>query len=220
MSVRQEKDLEFANTPNMLTLSRILLVPAVVGILFFREPLWDAIAAGIFIIAAITDYFDGYIARRQKIITVYGELLDPLADKFLVVSCLVMLQHLGRVHPVAVMLLICRELGITGLRAVASAQGVVIPASGGGKWKTALQMSSLPCLLIYDTHFGVPLASIGTGLLYLSLTLSLWSAQDYVFGFFKGLRETRKRSRERKEAKLRAKQAARSRAGLEPSNGG
>ncbi|MCM2322422.1 MAG: CDP-diacylglycerol--glycerol-3-phosphate 3-phosphatidyltransferase [Oligoflexia bacterium] len=197
-----QDELTFTNAPNILTLIRITFVPLVVGLLFIGEPNWDAIAAVAFGIASITDFFDGYLARRHQQVTIYGKLMDPLADKFLVVSSVIMLQHLGRIHPVVVMLLVCRELGITGLRALASAEGVVIAASEGAKWKTATQMIAIPFIMAGDAWLGLPLYPIGIGLLYLSLALSLWSAKDYVVGFFKGLQLARKeRNLQRRHAR-------------------
>ncbi len=194
--------MTFATTPNLLTLLRILFVPVVVGILFIRETQWDVVAGILFSIASITDYFDGYIARIQKIETVYGKLMDPLADKFLVVSALIMLQDLGRIHPIVVMLLICRELAITGLRALASAEGVIIPASASAKWKTATQMVAIPFIITRSGLFGIPLYPLGMFLLYISLGISLWSAKDYVVDFFNGMKEARKQKvNERKWAR-------------------
>ena len=204
-------ELTFNTTPNILTLIRIAFVPLIVGLLFIQESKWDLTAALIFAAASITDYFDGYLARTQKIETIYGKLMDSLADKFLVVSSLIMLQHLSRIHPIVVILLICRELAITGLRALASAEGVIISASSSGKWKTALQMVAIGFIMAGPSLFELPLYPIGMVLLYLSLAMSLWSAKDYVVGFFKGLRESRKlRTRERqlaREARRKARAA-------------
>ena len=184
--------------------------PLVVGLLFIKEPFWDLTAAILFGVASITDYFDGYIARVQKSVTVYGKLMDPLADKFLVVSCLVMLQHLGRIHPIVVMVLICRELAITALRALASAEGVIISASGSGKWKTATQMLAIPLIMIDRTVVGVSLFKVGQALLYISLFISLWSAVDYMIDFFRALQKKRavrklvKKSQKAKRREARA----------------
>jgi CDP-diacylglycerol--glycerol-3-phosphate 3-phosphatidyltransferase len=207
--LESDKELQFDNTPNRLTLLRIAFVPLVVGLLFIKTPLGDFFAALAFSLAAITDYFDGYIARTRKLVTVYGKLMDPLADKFLVVCSLVMLQYLSRIHPVIVMLLVCRELGITGLRALASAEGVVISASGGGKWKTATQMVAIPFLMLKSRPFGIPIFEIGMGLLYISLAMSLWSAQDYVIDFLKALRESRKQRAHHRRVAREARTAAR-----------
>ena len=203
----QHDELSFTNTPNILTSIRIALIPLVVYLLFLGEPKWDLVAALIFGAASITDFFDGYIARSQNLVTVYGKLMDPLADKFLVVCSMVMLQHLGRIHPVVVMLVISREMAITGLRALASAEGLVISASGGGKLKTVAQMFALPFMMVKQGIFGIPLYQIGEILLYLSLGLSLLSAKDYMWEFFKTLREKQKKfAAERKVAKLNKKQ--------------
>jgi len=200
---------KFTNTPNLLTLLRMAFVPVVVGLLFVRTPTCDLIAAICFGVASVTDYFDGYIARAQKIETVYGKLMDPLADKFLVATSLIALQELGRIHPVVVMLLICREIAITGLRALASAEGVIIAASAGAKWKTATQMVAIPFLMVKQGLFGIPLYPTGMVLLYISLAISLWSAKDYVVDFFRGVREKRKRKIEERKAARAVKAAAR-----------
>lgn len=216
-------ELNFNTTPNYLTLLRILFVPFVVGLLFIQTFTGDLIAALVFAVASITDYFDGYLARTQQVVTIYGKLLDPLADKFLVVSALVMLQYIGRIHPVVIILLICRELAITGLRALASAEGVIIDASGGGKLKTVAQMVAIPLIMV-QRLFGFPLLTLGMVLLYISLALSLWSAKDYAVDFFRAIREQRKIKKQEKKklrelkraqkaaqraAKIAAKKAAR-----------
>ena len=193
------EDIDFTNVPNLLTLFRILCVPIVVGLLFFRSQTWDWVAAILFAFASITDYLDGYLARMQKLETLYGKLMDPLADKFLVVSALIMLQELGRIHPVVVILLICRELAITGLRALASAEGVIIAASRSAKWKTATQMVAILFIIARSSLFGIPLYPTGMVLLYLSLAISLWSAKDYVVDFFRAIRR-RSRNRLKKRA--------------------
>jgi CDP-diacylglycerol--glycerol-3-phosphate 3-phosphatidyltransferase len=188
-------ELTFDTVPNRLTILRIAFVPLVVGLLFFRDPYWDLAAAAAFGLAAITDYFDGYVARTRKLVTIYGKLMDPLADKFLVVCTLIALQHLGRIHPVVVMVLVCRELGITGLRALASAEGVIIAASSGGKWKTALQMVAIPLVMIKEPWGGIPFFELGLASVYLSIALSLWSALDYVIDFFRGITEKRRQKK-------------------------
>ncbi len=168
-------------------------------------------AAIFFGIAGITDYFDGYYARQNKSITIMGQLMDPLADKFLVASSLIMLQEQLRLHPWVVIVLICREFAITGLRAVASAEGVVIAASPLAKWKTATQMAGIPMIMLKDALFGIPLLLPGQLLIYLSILLSLWSLKDYVVGFFRGLAETRRQKREaKKQAKLARKMVKKS----------
>lgn len=182
--------LVFDNAPNRLTLLRMIAVPAVVYFLSWQTLDGDIIACVLFSLAAITDWFDGYLARAYKAVTVYGKLMDPLADKFLVVGTLIMLEHFNRIHPYMVIVLICREMGITSLRALASAEGVIIAAGSGGKWKAALQMVAIPFLIIKITLFGfLNCDLVGTVLIYISLALSLSSALTYVVDFFKGLKE-------------------------------
>ena len=193
----------------MLTLLRIVFVPVVVGCLMVRDPRWDVAAGILFTIASITDYFDGYLARLLKVETIYGKLMDPLADKFLVVSALIMLQDLGRIHPIVVILLICREMAITGLRALASAEGVIIGASISAKWKTATQMVAIPLIMGRDGLWGIPLMPLGMVLLYISLGISMWSAKDYVVEFFHGLKEARKHKASEKKMARQVRLAAR-----------
>jgi len=216
------KQLEFHNTPNYLTLLRILFVPGVVACMAVGGLWWDFAAAALFGLASFTDYLDGYYARKLKQETVYGKLMDPLADKFLVICSLIMLQSLGRIHPMVVMLLVCRELTITGLRALASAEGVIVAASQGGKWKTATQMSAIPCLMLKDFSeqflHGFPLFQIGIWLTYISIALSLWSAKDYMVEFFKGLKVTHalrlERNREKRRMKKQRKLAKKAKLGI------
>jgi CDP-diacylglycerol--glycerol-3-phosphate 3-phosphatidyltransferase len=192
----------------------------------FNGGVWmEFTAALIFGVASFTDFLDGYFARKLNLETVYGKLMDPLADKFLVICTLIMLQHMGRIHPIVVMLLVCRELTITGLRALASAEGVIVAASQGGKWKTATQMIAIPLLMLKDfsTSYlnGFPLFEIGLGLTYISIGLSLWSAKDYTVGFFKGLKITHAARRERNREKRRQKKArklAKKQAALQAKN--
>lgn len=201
ITVETDSDLEFTNAPNLLTLSRIVFVPVVVFLLYWRTVTGDLLAAIVFAIAGFTDFLDGYVARTRNLVTVYGKLMDPLADKFLVACSLIMLQEIGRVHPVVVMLLICREMGITGLRALASAEGVIIAASAAGKWKTAFQMVAIGFVIADDHVWGLPLGKIGTPLLLISVAMSLWSAKEYVVEFFKGLRESRRKRKLLKKAR-------------------
>ncbi|MCO5142029.1 MAG: CDP-diacylglycerol--glycerol-3-phosphate 3-phosphatidyltransferase [Oligoflexia bacterium] len=185
----QNDALTFDNAPNRLTVLRMLAVPVVVYFLTWKTFQGDIVACVVFCLAAITDWFDGYLARAYKAITIFGKLMDPLADKFLVVVTLIMLQELERIHPFLVMVLICREMGITSLRALASAEGVIIAAGAGGKWKAALQMVAIPFLILDKTLWGfLPSAQVGTILMYISVALSLSSALSYAWNFFRELK--------------------------------
>ncbi len=187
--------------PNRLTFARMVSVPLVVFLLAQHEFHYDIFATLVFIVAAITDYYDGYLARQMKSVTIYGKLLDPLADKFLIVVVLIQLQALERIAPWLVMILICREMTISSLRALASAEGVIIAAGKGGKLKAAIQMVSLPFLMVNQTLFGFfPTHTIGMVLIYVSLFFSLSSLLTYMIDFFCQLHKKRKARRaERKK---------------------
>src|SRR3954452_542765 len=131
------------NLPNVLTLLRILAVPVIVVALLGETPNGDALAAAVFALAAFTDGLDGYIARSRGSVTTFGKLMDPLADKLLIIAPLVSLVSLGRIAAWVGMVIIAREFAVTGLRMVAVEQGVVIPASFTGKVKTITQVAAI-----------------------------------------------------------------------------
>jgi len=208
----QQNDLEFATLPNILTSVRVAVIPAIIWLLMQHENVLDITAGFTFAAAGVTDYFDGYFARKYKTESIFGKLMDPLADKFLVVSSLCMLQDLGRIPALLVIVLICREIAITGLRALASSEGLIIGASKSAKWKTATQMVAIPFLMAHEGLLGIPLFQIGTWLIYISLLISLWSAKDYVVDFFVAIREKRRKKREAKRAAKKVKKTSRLRA--------
>jgi CDP-diacylglycerol--glycerol-3-phosphate 3-phosphatidyltransferase len=166
------------NLPNTLTLLRILLVPVVVVALLDETPNGDAIAAGVFALAALTDGLDGYIARSRGAITTFGKLMDPLADKLLVTAALVALVSLGRLEAWIAMVIIAREFAVTGLRGVAAEQGVVIQASWLGKVKTTLQIGAIILLIAVD-----PATTAVDVVLYVAVAATVVSGIDYFFGF-------------------------------------
>jgi CDP-diacylglycerol--glycerol-3-phosphate 3-phosphatidyltransferase len=176
------------NVPNLLTFGRILMIPLVLVLLDRGAPrdcFWAAVVWGM---AAITDMLDGWLARRQGLVSILGKFLDPLADKLIVAATLVWLVPMGRISAWAVVLLISREITITALRSIASTEGLVIAAGDGGKIKTALQMIGILCLILgypYDLHLGfdfgrVDLVHVGRLLVYLSLGFSIASAAKYM----------------------------------------
>src|SRR3954451_8794823 len=131
------------NLPNVLTMLRILAVPVIVVALLGETPNGDALAAGVFALAAFTDGLDGYIARRRQDITTFGKLMDPLADKLLIIASLVSLVSLDRLSAWVAMVIIARELAVTVSRMAATGYGVVISANRWGKVKTALQVATI-----------------------------------------------------------------------------
>lgn len=177
------------NLPNLLTMARIAIIPLVLWLLEQGSPHACVVAALVYAGAALTDLLDGYLARRMNIVSVLGQFLDPLADKLLVMASLIWLIPLGRIPEWAVVLLLGREISITGLRSIASSNGLVIAAGSGGKTKTALQMVGILCLIIgYPYHLSlgfvdlgmVDLVNVGRPLVYASLVYSLVSAFQYV----------------------------------------
>jgi CDP-diacylglycerol---glycerol-3-phosphate 3-phosphatidyltransferase len=183
------------NLPNILTLSRIAAVPVVVFLLLFESKENCFWAAFVFTLAAITDWLDGYLARKWGIVTILGKFLDPLADKLIVMAALIMLIPLDRVPAWAVFVILARELIVSGIRSIASSEGIVIAASDLGKYKTIFQMVSIVGLLLhyrYYWFFGVQfdflypsLHNAGLFIFYISLVLTIWSGVDYFVKFFK-----------------------------------
>jgi len=183
------------NLPNLLTLARIGIIPIFVVLLFFDGKtacFWSAL---LFSLAAITDAFDGWLARRWEVVTVLGKFLDPLADKLIVTAALVMLIPYDRVPAWAVFLILAREMIVTGLRSIASSEGIVIAASDLGKYKTIFQMVAIIGLLLhYDYYwffglqwevFHVSMHNVGIFYFYIALILTIWSGVEYLTKFFK-----------------------------------
>lgn len=179
----------------MLTLSRVAAVPVVVILLLFESPQTCFWAAVVFTLAAITDWLDGYLARKWGVVTVLGKFLDPLADKLIVMAALIMLIPLDRVPAWAVFIILARDLIISGIRSIASSEGIVIDASPLGKYKTIFQMIAIVALLLhyqYYWFFGLEFSllyasahNVGIVIFYLALVLTIWSGVDYFTKFFK-----------------------------------
>jgi CDP-diacylglycerol--glycerol-3-phosphate 3-phosphatidyltransferase len=182
---------EFWNLPNMLSVGRIFLIPVFVWFTYDADPVYSILAAAIFTLAAVTDVVDGVIARRWNLITVTGKFLDPLADKLIVMAALVMMTRLGRVPAWLVIVLLSRELIVSGLRQIAATEGLVIAAGQEGKWKTSLQLVGIIALCIHYRH---PLDLIwwqgvvnynvvGKVLMFVSTAFSVWSMAVYFRAF-------------------------------------
>jgi len=164
--------------PNLLTLFRILLIPVLAAALLSGIESGDVIAAIVFAVASVTDALDGWIARRNKDVTTFGKLMDPLADKLLVTSALVSLVALDRLQAWVAMVIIAREFAVTGLRQLAMEHGEVIPASVWGKIKTVAQVAMvLVLILVEDSPAWVD------GLVWVTVAITIVSGADYFFGF-------------------------------------
>ena len=175
------------NLPNLITGLRILLIPVFLLLFMTPSPTRSQWAALVFVLASATDLLDGYIARKMEQITSLGKLLDPIADKLLVISALILLVAFQRVPALLAILLVCREMAITGLRLIASERGIIIPAERLGKFKTFLQIVAVT-ILILDPSLLPSLGRIdlhdwGRILLWSSLVLALASAGQYFYRF-------------------------------------
>ncbi len=167
------------NLPNRITLARIVLVPVLLLILSVKIKYGQFLAAGVFILAASTDGFDGYLARKRKEVTRLGKFMDPLADKLLVSAALISLVELREISAWVAFIIIGREFAVTGLRAIAAAEGVVISASKLGKIKTITQVVAIVFLFIHEIPFAFLDIPIGKILMGTAVLFTIWSGVDY-----------------------------------------
>jgi CDP-diacylglycerol---glycerol-3-phosphate 3-phosphatidyltransferase len=192
MTRRERLRDELLNAPNLMTLGRCGLIPVFLLLLAHENRRNSFLAAAIYSACALSDWFDGWLARVSGTVTTLGKFLDPLADKVIVLSALVMLVRLSRVPVWVVVVIVAREFLISGLRTIAVSEGLVLSASQGGKWKTSLQLTGIICLMLHY-HFGIDyffgsimtdFHAVGTCLLYISVLLGLLSAVEYVRAFY------------------------------------
>ncbi|MBI5483755.1 MAG: CDP-diacylglycerol--glycerol-3-phosphate 3-phosphatidyltransferase [Deltaproteobacteria bacterium] len=186
---------QILNLPNILTMARIAAIPLMAALLLSPTRLAGFWAAVVFALASITDWLDGYLARRMGIVTVFGKFLDPIADKLIVMAALIMILPFNRVPGLMVLVILGREIIITGLRGIASSEGIVIAASELGKFKTIFQIVAILGLVLhydYNWFFGIahPLVSVnmhnvGMFYLWIATLLTIWSGVDYLVRFVK-----------------------------------
>ena len=177
------------NTPNQLTVLRVALIPVLVFSLSFQGFLVDLLSVAVFSLAAITDYYDGYLARKYNLVTDFGKIMDPVADKLLVAAALICLVERGDVAAFAVILLLAREFAVTALRAVASSHGYVMPADQLGKWKTGLQITAIIMLILGWQLWFVNIQALGLIILWLAIVIALYSGWRY-FVDYMGFRKS------------------------------
>lgn len=202
MDTSHSNEWDIDNLPNRLTMFRVILIPIIVFSMFSvlegfewaknHTKLLNYVAAWTFVAASITDFLDGFIARKKNIVTIFGSFLDPIADKFLVISALIMLLSLERINVLVVVILVLREMYITALRLLAMEKGISVPVGTLGKWKTATQMVGIPLLMAYDIPWGIDMPLIGTIAIYLASVFSLYSALEYSIGLIKKIQKIRK----------------------------
>lgn len=184
--MQSQSQANIINLPNSLSFVRIAAAPVfVVMLLYATGRTMSVVSAAVFFAVCATDWFDGYLARRRGSVTVLGKFLDPVADKILITTVLIMLIPLGRVPAWMIAVIISREIAVTGLRAVASNAGLVIPASNLGKYKTFAQISAIIALLIHYEFFGIDFHLAGMALFVAAFILTIWSGLDYFAGFFR-----------------------------------
>jgi CDP-diacylglycerol---glycerol-3-phosphate 3-phosphatidyltransferase len=174
------------NVPNVLTVLRIMAVPVLVVALLDQTPNGDLLAAIVFAVASLTDAIDGYLARSRQWVTSFGKLMDPVADKLLVIGALLALVSLDRVAAWVAMVIIAREFAVTALRIAATQQGVVIPAGTFGKAKTVMQVAMVFALIVVD-HGAVWLDVF----VDLTVAVTVLSGADYFFGLRRRLAAAR-----------------------------
>ncbi|MDD3839266.1 MAG: CDP-diacylglycerol--glycerol-3-phosphate 3-phosphatidyltransferase [Clostridia bacterium] len=167
------------NLANKITLIRILMIPAFMIVILSDIPNNIYIAALIFFIASITDILDGYVARWQKQITDLGKFIDPLADKLLITTALVSLVELGEISSIIAMIIISRELIITGFRAIAASRGVIVAASSWGKVKTVTQIIAIMSILLRNFPFSMINFPFDKIMTYIAVVFTIVSAVDY-----------------------------------------
>lgn len=183
------------NLPNVLTMLRIASIPLMAVLLLSPTQSAGFWAASVFSLASATDWLDGYLARRMNIVTVFGKFLDPIADKLIVMAALIMILPFGRVPAWMVLVILGREIIITGLRGIASSEGIVIQASDLGKFKTIFQLVAIIGLLLHYNYywcFGiehpllwVDMHNVGMFFLWIATLLTVWSGMDYLIRFFR-----------------------------------
>jgi CDP-diacylglycerol---glycerol-3-phosphate 3-phosphatidyltransferase len=175
----------YKNLPNLLTMTRVLAIPVVMVLLCFSSP-WASFLGGLcFAIAGATDMLDGFLARRQRTITSFGRFMDPLADKLLVSAALIMLIPLGRVPAWMAVVIIGREIMVTGLRGLAAAEGTILAPDRWGKVKTLLQMVAITALILHYPYQAMDFQRVGSALLWVAMIVTVTSGFGYFNAFFR-----------------------------------
>ncbi|MDA8090209.1 MAG: CDP-diacylglycerol--glycerol-3-phosphate 3-phosphatidyltransferase [Nitrospiraceae bacterium] len=167
------------NFPTILTLSRVFVIP----VFLYIAPDYPVAGASIFALASMTDWLDGYLARKTGSITKFGIIMDPIADKFLVISAILLLVNMDRLSMWIAAALILREFLVTALRVVALSKGMIMPAEMGGKVKTVFQFIAIVSLLLSGRLLGLDLYDLGTVLMWVALALSVFSGVKYTLSF-------------------------------------
>ena len=183
LPITQEKKRVF-NLPNAITMLRVGIIPVLFFLLLSPDSTGSLVIAGIFVIAALTDLLDGYIARRYQIVTTMGKFLDPIADKLVVNTAMILMIPIGRIPAWIVAIIIIRDFTVDGIRTIASSEGVIIGSSRLAKQKTLCQVFAVTALMIHYPFLGADAHLVGIAILYVALFLTLYSGLDYLVKFF------------------------------------
>jgi CDP-diacylglycerol--glycerol-3-phosphate 3-phosphatidyltransferase len=184
LPITQEKKRVF-NLPNAITMLRIGIIPVLFFLLLSPDFTESLVIACIFVIAALTDLLDGYVARRYQIVTTMGKFLDPIADKLVVNTAMILMIPIGRIPAWIVAIIIIRDFTVDGIRTIASSEGIIIGSSRLAKQKTLCQVVAVTALMIHYPFLGADAHLVGIAILYLALFLTLYSGLDYLMKFFK-----------------------------------
>ena len=176
---------QILNLPNGLTIVRILAIPVILLLLFYSGKAYQWVTAIFFLLVAVTDTLDGYLARRRGMVTTLGKFLDPLADKLLIVTALIALIPTRGIPFWMVIVIVGREVAVTGLRGIALFQGIVIAASNWGKRKTLFETIAVFFLILNGEYFLIDFHSVGMVFLWIALLLAVYSGIDYFRRFLK-----------------------------------
>ncbi|MCX7982106.1 MAG: CDP-diacylglycerol--glycerol-3-phosphate 3-phosphatidyltransferase [Syntrophales bacterium] len=173
------------NLPNAITMLRILIIPVLFFLLLSPNQFWSLVLAFIFILASLTDLLDGYLARKYHLVTTMGKFLDPIADKLVINTAMILMIPIGRIPAWVVAIIIIRDFIVDGIRTIATSEGVIIQASKWGKKKTLCQVFAVSALMIHYPFLGADAHVVGTVLLFLALILSIYSGLEYLIKFLK-----------------------------------
>lgn len=180
---------ETFNLPNTITLLRLSIVPFLFVLLADPGEFWSLVLAVLFVIASVTDFLDGYFARKYQMITTMGKFLDPIADKIIVNTAMILMIPIGRIPAWIVAVTIIRDLIVDVIRSIASSEGIFIQASILGKQKTVTQLIAVTALMIHYSLFGINAHVVGTVILYVALFLTVYSGVDYFIKLYKSVVE-------------------------------
>jgi len=176
---------QILNLPNGLTIIRVLAIPVVLLLLFYPGKTYQWVTAIFFLLVAVTDTIDGYLARRRGMVTTLGKFLDPLADKLLIVTALIALIPTRGIPFWIVIVIVGREIAVTGLRGIAASQGILIAASHLGKYKTVFEVAAITFLILNGEYFSIHFHPVGMFFLWIALLLAVYSGVDYFKRFLK-----------------------------------